>query len=64
VPPLGVVPAGCQLRLLHVCSLCVSCGLLREIIDSYETQAFAVSAYLMVLFVLRRIHWGMGRFCF
>ena len=31
---------------------------------SWRLRALAGSAYLMVLFVLRRIHWGMGRFCF
>jgi hypothetical protein len=32
--------------------------------ESDKMRAFEASAYLMVLFVLRRIHWGMGRFCF
>jgi hypothetical protein len=56
---LGVVPV---VLLLVSCAL----ALLRRSrgLCKVSCAGKCGGAYLMVLLVLRRIHWGMGRFCF
>lgn len=63
VPPLGVVPKSILSVLLS--PGCSSLQERREIALCLPSPPRAgLVSYLMVLPVLRRIHWGIGRFCF
>ena len=54
VSSLGVVPGS---TLLVQLTQVQPCGIRKE-------MSQVEGAYLMVLLVRRRIHWGIGRFCF
>jgi hypothetical protein len=65
MPSLGVVPGVCvSFVLLLWGKLAEVSSEVLELLLLLLRESLLREPYLMVLPVLRRIHWGMGRFCF